>query len=330
MLLGACSPLQTRQLQTDQSIAARPVTHTLTTPFVKQHRWHCGPATLSMLMQFYGYDALQSDIADAIFDETKLGTFQTDMLAYLRSQSFLAYELAPQLKDVIHAVADGYPVIVMQNLGFNGVGGVFAKWHYALVVGYDLKQQEMILHSGPFEYYHLPFKTFERTWARSGYWAVVAWPVQREVKAKWIEPNKLLKALIDVDELGHMPNPIQIYTSFTASHPNQPRAWFRLGNHQYPQDKLTSLRSFANAVRFASKVEPSHWNNLAFVAHEQGCRALTSKAIACALEAYPNFAPAIDTQKAINRSKNHNTPVNHAHCPKVTCMNAQKNAIILQ
>lgn len=338
ILLSACSPLQTRALQSDPSIETRPKTHTLNAPFVKQRRRHCGPATLSMLMQFHGRDALQTDIADAVFDDTQLGTFQTDMVAYLRSQSFLPYELAPQLTDVIHAVADGYPVIVMQNLGFNGVGGVLAKWHYALVVGYDLEQQEMMLHSGPYEYYRLPFKTFERTWARSGYWGLVAWPAEQMPEIQqhtWLEPIQYLNALIDVDALGVLPSPVQAYAEFVASHPNFPRAWFRLGNHQYPKNKSASLNSFAQAVRFATTVEPRHWNNLAFVAHEQGCGALASMAVACALGAQPDFPPAIETQKAIEGAQgvssystlSSNAPLDYAHCPKVTCMHAQKTPL---
>lgn len=350
VLLGACSPIQTRQLKSDAGIATLPQTHTLKTPFVKQRHRHCGPATLSMVMQFYGRHALQDNIADAIFDKTKLGTFQTDMVAYLRSQSFLPYELAPKLTDVIHAVADGYPVIVMQNLGFNGVGGVLSKWHYALVVGYDLNQKEMVLHSGPFEYYRLPFKTFERTWARSGHWALVAWPLGEksvhqtplEQQTKWFEPDKYLNALIDVDELGELPHPVQTYSDFVASHPNFPRAWFRLGNHHYPHNKPASLDSFTHAVRHASKVDPTYWNNLALVAHEQGCLDLAFMAIECALNIQPDFAPALDTQKIIrshqnlgssNESQSESTSESPsesikqlAHCPQVACLHAQKKA----
>lgn len=331
LCLGGCTPLQTRQLRDDAAIASVPKTHRLNVPFVKQTHRHCGPATVSMVMQFYGRNAMQADVVDAVFDQAKLGTFQTDVVAYLRSQGFLPYVLPPHISEVIQAVADGYPVIVMQNLGFNVPTKLLSRWHYAVVVGYDLSQQEMILHSGPFESYRLPFKTFERTWARSGYWALAAWPVQREIKAQWLEPSKYLKALIDVDELGALPTPIQAYAHFTASHPNYPRAWFRLGNHQYPQQPQASLHSFANAVHYAAKVEPSHWNNLAFVAHQQGCSALAAMAITCALTQAPHFKPALDTQKALRIPPSGQHYASDAlNCPKVACMNAHKSAIILQ
>lgn len=329
--LSACAPLQTHQLQSNETIARLPTSKKLNVPFIKQRHRHCGPATMAMLLQFYGRKALQTDIAEAVFDEAKLGTFQTDMVAYLRTQHFLPYQLPSHLVDVMHAVADGYPVIVMQNLGFNGVGKVLAKWHYAVIVGYDLETQHMILHSGAFEYYRLPFKTFERTWARSDYWALTAWPIEQDVNTPWLNPNQYLNALIDMDELHSLPDPIQSYLNFVTSHPNYPRAWFRLGNHQYPHDAQASLHSFVQAIRYDEAIVPTHWNNLAFVANQQGCQALAKEAIVCALARTPHFKPALDTQKTINATLNGQMPVDSApNCPKVTCMNAPKSAIILQ
>ena len=41
----------------------------------------------------------------------------------------------------------GHPVIVFENLGLTW----YPFWHYALVYGYDLKEAELIMHSGPDE-----------------------------------------------------------------------------------------------------------------------------------------------------------------------------------
>lgn len=331
LCLSGCTPLQTRQLNNDSAMTAVPQSHVLSVPFVKQQRKHCGPATLSMVMQFYGRNAMQSEVADAVFDEAKLGTFQTDIVAYLRSQGFIPYVLPPHMSHVIQALADGYPVIVMQNLGFNGVGGVLAKWHYAVVVGYDLARQEMVLHSGPFESYRLPFKTFERTWARSGYWALATWPAGVPPHVTWLDAKTYLNALIDVDELGELPNPIQTYAEFVASHPNYPRAWFRLGNHQYPRNPMASLHSYSRATQCATATDPSHWNNVAFVAHELGCETLAVNAIACALSENPTFKPALDTQKTLQTPfSEQQMPLNAPYCPKVACKPSHKRAIILQ
>jgi len=60
-------------------------------------------------------------------------------------------------------------VLVMQNLGLDSL----PQWHYAVVVGYDLAEEEIILRSGTVEMLRTPMKTFERTWARADHWSVV-------------------------------------------------------------------------------------------------------------------------------------------------------------
>ena len=49
----------------------------------------------------------------------------------------------------------------------------------AVIVGYDLDADRIYLHSGPEKAMPMGFETFERTWGRGGYWAMVVTTPQR-------------------------------------------------------------------------------------------------------------------------------------------------------
>lgn len=89
------------------------------------------------------------------------------MIATARSYGMLAYQLDPKLSHIFKEVAAGNPVLVLQNLSFK----FYPRWHYAVVVGYDLEKKEIILRSGKTKRWVTPLKVFERTWQRGNYWS---------------------------------------------------------------------------------------------------------------------------------------------------------------
>ena len=79
-------------------------------------------------------------------------------------------ESTRRLAALLRAVAAGHPVVVRQTLSL----AIAPRWHYAVVVGYDLAARELVLRSGTTERELLSLSTFEHTWERSGHWAFVA------------------------------------------------------------------------------------------------------------------------------------------------------------
>ena len=69
----------------------------------------------------------------------------------------LAYPLRDSLADLLREVAHGNPVIVFQNLGTRWL----PRWHFAVVVGYDLQASKVILRSGTTERWRTTLATFE-------------------------------------------------------------------------------------------------------------------------------------------------------------------------
>jgi len=144
-------------------------------PFFPQTPFHCGPAALATVLGHAGFDATPDRLADALFLPAREGTLQVEMLAAARRAGAVAVVLPPDLATLLREVAAGTPVVVLQNLGL----AIAPRWHYAVVVGYDLDNAEVVLRSGITEREPMGFGLFERTWARSGRWALAALPPGR-------------------------------------------------------------------------------------------------------------------------------------------------------
>ena len=110
-----------------------------------------------------------------VFLPAREGSLQVEMLAAARRHGLVSYRLAPALGDLLQEVADGSPAIVLQNLA----AGFAPLWHYAVVVGYDLPREEILLRSGTTRRLVMQLATFERTWARGEHWAMVALPPEQ-------------------------------------------------------------------------------------------------------------------------------------------------------
>jgi len=139
-------------------------------PFYPQTKYHCGPSAVATLLAFNQHRFSYPSIVEKVYTSGRKGSLQSDILTVFRRSGYLSYVLQPKLIDLLAEVAAGRPVLVMQNLGIKWI----KKWHYAIVVGYNLKTQKIFLRSGKHKRKTTSFKLFERTWKRSNYWAVSA------------------------------------------------------------------------------------------------------------------------------------------------------------
>ena len=74
----------------------------------------------------------------------------------------MPYLLPGSLDALLRELAAGQPVLVLLNPGFFLV----LRWHYALAIGYDAVNEEMILHSGRERASHMQLTPFLNGWAR--------------------------------------------------------------------------------------------------------------------------------------------------------------------
>lgn len=179
LLLSGCAalftPPQTAALLARPPAELPPRVERSAVPFFPQERDHCGPAALAMALSDVGVTADPDRLADAVFLPSRGGSLQLEMMAGARRQGAVATRLTGELHALLAEVAAGHAVVVLQNLGLD----LLPRWHYAVVVGYDLPAHEILLRSGTTALERLPLRTFEYTWARGGHWAVVVLPPDR-------------------------------------------------------------------------------------------------------------------------------------------------------
>jgi hypothetical protein len=137
-------------------------------PFIAQSDYHCGPATLAMIANHLGKSLEISELSKMLYTPKAEGTFQNDLLAASRRLGLIAVPIT-EIKTVFREISNGHPILIFQNLGLSWI----PKWHYALVVGYDLKENVMILHSGTIKNFKLKISTFESTWRRADNWGLL-------------------------------------------------------------------------------------------------------------------------------------------------------------
>lgn len=311
-LLSACSAQQTRQL-TQMPPPELPMRVILDVPFIAQTDYHCGPASVGMLLKHKHKHVAQIDVVEAIYLPKYKGVLKTEINAFLRSQKLLPYHALPKLKAIFKEVAHGHPVLVMQNLGFSWL----PQWHYAVLIGYDINKQQVFLHSGTINQYTLSMSTFERTWQRANGWNVVALN-QFEYPAN-NDATGYLSSMMASDQLNLLLNPISSYQDYLKRWPNNAQAWFNLGNHLYKnQQKTKALAAFHRAAKHS--ITQDHLNNLAYVAAELGCSELYDSSVRCAQKL---GTPSKDLLDTINHPPQ--TKQTIRHCPVLLCpSDAQK------
>lgn len=258
LCLGACANTpQTRSLL-DSTLASLPRQAELTeVPFFAQEAFQCGPASLAMSLNAAGIEVTPETLKPELYLPDRYGSLQVEMLSATRRHGGIAYKLAPELNDMLREIAAGTPVIVLQNLALSW----YPIWHYAVAIGYDLDRAEIILRSGPEQRQILPMSTFEYTWARSGYWAMVALPPGKIPETA--EETSFISALIALEKTSD-PGRAQIaYIAALNRWPGNLSAQIGIGNTAY---RLNNLAQAEAAFRQAAQDHPDSvaaFNNLA-------------------------------------------------------------------
>ena len=170
MLLSGCAtPAQTQALRSAVHADLPRQVELRNTPFLAQERYQCGPAALAMSLRAAGFAVDADALVPQVYLPQRQGSLQVEMLAAGRRNGAFSMTLPPRMDALLAELAAGTPVLILQNLSLP-----FApKWHYAVVVGYDLDRGDIVLRSGITERMVMRMSTFEHTWARSGYWAMV-------------------------------------------------------------------------------------------------------------------------------------------------------------
>ena len=268
----------------------------LDVPFFAQERYQCGPAALAMALAADGAAVTAEQLMPEVYLPAREGALQAEMLATARRHGRLAVVLPPRLDAVLTEVAAGRPVIVLQNLSLP-----FAPlWHYAVVVGFDLAQGQISLHSGTTANLGLSLAVFERTWARSGHWAMAS--TSPDLLPDTPDDTTLLAAIAALERVD-AGAAVRAFTAMTQRAPDLYGAWFGLGNARHATGDLAGAQqAFSRATQIDGQAADA-WNNLALtrlaLGQREPARIAATRAIALG---GPRAARYRETLAAIERA----------------------------
>jgi tetratricopeptide (TPR) repeat protein len=226
-------------------------------PFYPQEEYQCGPAALAMVLEAGGKPVDPEALRQQVYLPDRQGSLQVEMLAAARRNGLVAVELNPKLADLLAEIAAGNPVVVLQNLALDWAPA----WHYAVAMGYDLGERQILLRSGKERRLEMPLSTFERTWQRGGYWAMLALPPGRFPVS--VSPAEYLSAVTRLEKAGPPERAQAAYQRALERWPDQFTALMGAGNTAYHAGDLEAAeRAFRRATVVYPRSAAAH-NNLA-------------------------------------------------------------------
>ncbi|AOE86135.1 PA2778 family cysteine peptidase [Pseudomonas sp. TCU-HL1] len=163
-------------------------------PFFAQNAYQSAPASMAALLTQQGDEVTPGMIERELQLPQKEASLREGLAAAARQHGLLVYPLGNQLDDLLEQVAAGNPVLVHLREGF----GWMPTSRYALLIGYDLKNQQVLLRHGHERRALMSFSGFESGWSEAGSWAVlVQAPNQLPAsvgRARWLKAADELAA----------------------------------------------------------------------------------------------------------------------------------------
>jgi len=282
-LVSACAtPPQTLDIRNNPPASIASNIELSDVPFFPQQEYQCGPSSLATILNHQGIQISPDQLADRVYIPDKEGSLQIEMIATARNFGLLAYKLRPSITNILAEIDHGNAVLVFQNLALKA----WPKWHYAVAVGYDLRQAELILRSGTYERHRISFSTFEQTWHRANYWAYV---------------------FTKAGDIPHTANTVEYikacYDLQKSTDIEHALAAFRSGGNRWPEDSLMlmtlanveyTIGNWQRAIEHLQNelgMRPQNataWNNLAYALVASGCQQPAISAAQCALRLSPD------------------------------------------
>ncbi|MFV1997772.1 MAG: PA2778 family cysteine peptidase [Acidiferrobacterales bacterium] len=264
IVVGGCTGLPSETTQEISRQDTKTVAELTNTAFHPQETYQCGPAALATVLNSSDIETSPDALVSKIYIPQRQGSLQLEIIATTRTFDRLPYILNPQLDAVIAEIDAGRPVLVMQNLGVKWL----PLWHYAVVVGYDKRRQEIVLRSGRIERKRYSFKLFDRTWRRSGRWAMVAVkPTEIPITA---DEDEYLRTILPFEHAQRWNVALKAYTTASNKWPDSLGAQMGSGNSYYALNKFTkSITYYRKALLIDSSHAPAH-NNIANAFFETG------------------------------------------------------------
>lgn len=245
ILLLACVSCATRTPVTDKFQDKKELSYRIKdVPVIKQDDYHCGPATMAMVMQYHGGKQKPHELASGLFHKKLKGSFFPEMKARARSEGMMVLEVN-DLKKVFEEVRTGHPVIVLQNNGIK----FFPRWHFAVLTGMDFDGPDVYLNDGNKKVNVDDMRFFERSFVLGGRRALVLLPPG--ILSATAGEIEHVEAALMLESLGKTQEAAVAYQSILKKWPQSELAALGAANSLYA---LNKKRQALNVLISASKL----------------------------------------------------------------------------
>ncbi|MGB9710090.1 MAG: C39 family peptidase [Thermodesulfovibrio sp.] len=136
-------------------------------PFFPSEDFQCGPASLAMVLNFWGVKITPEEIAREIYSKDARGTADFDMIMFTEKKGFKALQYRGNIEDIKEKIKAQKPLIVMTDEGF----WFYKKYHYMVVVGFD--ESTVIVNSGAEKHKRIDTEVFIKKWGKTGFWTLL-------------------------------------------------------------------------------------------------------------------------------------------------------------
>jgi tetratricopeptide (TPR) repeat protein len=233
LLEGTNSPTPTLTPTITQTPTAIPESVYLPAPnWVSQDQNNCGPAALSMYLNYYGWDGDQYQISDLLKpDRADRNVNVEELDYYVRNYAGwlnTLYRVGGDLEMLKEFIAAGIPVIVESSFFFDERywpnDDLWAA-HYLLVTGYDEAEQTFTVQDtfhGPNQV--LSYATMDEYWQPFNRLYMLVYPPDQEETVQAILGDNW-------DEETNRQHALEVARTETAADPENSYAWFNLGTN---------------------------------------------------------------------------------------------------
>ena len=188
-------------------------------PYVRQNdTYWCGPASLTMVLNYWGVNVTQEEVAVEIYDPATNLTHISEMRSYPQEHGFKTEELNGSINHLKKWISKGSPLIVLQKFSLQNAYG-----HYRVIVGYD-DEKELVITFDPIlgSNYNITYTEFTELWKpgstfQTCNWTLLAIP-KNNLLTNLVEKHQLLlnqRALSNDEQLMMPEDAFLIIVSFT-------------------------------------------------------------------------------------------------------------------
>lgn len=232
-------------------------------PFVKQNYFHCGPASLTSVLGYWGKDKNQREIARDIYLSKAKGTFNFEMADFAQKNGFFTKDYAGTIEDIKFYIRKNIPVLALQKKRV-----LFSDYHYVVIIGINETDNYLVVNDGYRENVKIGFKDFSKNWQNANNWMLILAPPERVDFIR--EPSEFNRLGIIFEEKGNLELARENYLKAISLDGSCALFYFNLANAYLKAYEFSNaIENYKRAIALSPDFADCY-NNLAYALTEGG------------------------------------------------------------